>query len=602
MSVVESGVGRRGISEIIPEAMKGDEPSKASVIMARTTTKYYPNGAQTMRSDQNRTIQFRLASSELLDPMTTYLNLRVLAHHPKTRLEDYVHSVIQKAVLKAGGVEIESIDQVGLTHKMLAYASSPQQYVQHTAALCQGAWRFAPKVGQRMTVDHADGNVTVAPAIVNTIPIAASGSLYSENSYGHFPETNPLWNQGNTSNYDHGAGEVSRNRLGDRGIGYGTHYCIPLSEIFGFFKTSRYIPLFALGALDIELQFSPYNECMIEGPLARIHSGLAATNFHGVDVDIDSVGAGMNAAARGAGGEAVANQYRVYECRDIFISSDLCAADPVYTALMQRTVSETPTGITIPFTSMVTQQKTISNAGKNTISVNRGVSFLRSVVVGMRPTILVNEPKRQKSNFYYSDMFKSFQMHVGNKAFPQNKIDSTTQCYEELMKAFGLHNNIHSGSILSMSRYLGKEDPIRASSGDVYFDDQLVTWANAPAAGIPDDIQDPTRQHTHLFLLGLNCEKVSQSNVVSGINLRTSGFNLLLDIELQTPSEAKNELLTRYEMQDVNGTDTTAADQRKHVIRHKPSYAFSNYDIEVDCLLMIDKALSIVGDQVSVAE
>lgn len=591
MSLVESGQVKKGIGEIIPEALKGATADRASVIMGRTTTKYYPNGAQTLRSDQNRTIQFRLASSEMLDPMTAYLNLRVLAHNPKTRMEDYVHSIIQKAVLKVGGVEAENIDRVDLCHKLMAYATSPKQYYEHTAAVAQGAWKYAPRVGQRLRIDNGTAAVT---ALVPDVD--ASGSLYHDNSYPYFPETNPLWNQGHTSAIDAAGGVNVGNSLGGT-IGAGTHFAIPLSEIFGFFKTSKYIPLFVLGALDIELTFNSYAACMFEGTNARV-SATAAPLPSGVIVD-----------ALSGTDNVVPDAQRVYEVRDIAINVDTCAADPTYSMIVQQMASQSETGFEIPFTSMVSQQKTISNAGKNTISINRGVSFLRSVVVGMRPVVYVNEPKRQKSSFYYADTFKSFSMSIGNKRYPQNPITNTTQSYEELLKSFGLHNNIHSGSVLTPGRYHGKTDPIRGNQGAVFYDSDLMTYtdgarsnAGTPIAAGP--LIDTSRQFNQLFLLGLNTEKVLQSNVLSGVNLRMSGFNIVLDLELQTTSEALAELKSRHNIvlnaDPANAAAWTAI--KTEAARHKPSFCFYDYDVEVSTVLLIDKSISIRADQVSVAE
>lgn len=584
MSLVESGQVKKGIGEIIPEALKGATADRASVIMSRTTTKYYPNGAQTIRSDQNRTLQFRLASSEMLDPMTAYLNLRVLAHNPKTRMEDYVHSIIQKAVLKIGGVEAENVDRVDLCHKMMAYASSPQQYYAHTAAVMQGAWKYTPRIGQRLNVDNGAGAVNSGEPAVD-----AGGSLYHSSSYAYFPETNPLWNQGHAQAGAADADELS-NSLGDRTIGYGTHFAIPLSEIFGFFKTSKYIPLFVLGAIDIEITFNSYSACMFEGLVAQPDANVATA---------------VNLLADAA---EVPDAERVYEVRDIAINVDTCAADPTYSMIVQQMASQSETGLEIPFTSMVSQQKTISNAGKNTISINRGVSFLRSVVVGMRPVVYVNEPKRQKSSFYYADTFKSFSMSIGNKRYPQNPITSTTQSYEELLKSFGLHNNIHSGSVLTPDRYHGKSDPLRGIQGAIDYDAALMSYSNKGNAvtGVPlaAGLSEVSRQYNQLFLLGLNTEKVLQSNVLSGVNLRMSGFNIVLDLELQTTSEALAELASRNHVVVTAAPANAAAwlTIQKAAARHKPSFTFYDYDIEVTTVMLIDKAISVRADQVSVAE
>ncbi len=306
--IVESGTPSKGMGEIIPEVAKlGAGADRASVILSRTTTRYYPNGAQTIKSNANRTLQFRIAASSMLDPMTSYLTFRALAYDPRTRLEDYAHSFIQKAVLKCGGVEIENIDRVDLAHRMLAYATSPKQYYEHTAAACQGAWKYAPKAGCALYATDAAG----ATQGLARAGQASIGSATHPDSYPLFAEDNPLWNQGDVVCDDFtndAAIRGSTRTLGESSIGQGTHFQIPLSEIFSFFKTSKYIPLFCLGALDIELTMNDYSNCCFEGHCYAFN-GAADANYPLTRLDVRPIAP----AATGPrlNGNAVPNDRRV---------------------------------------------------------------------------------------------------------------------------------------------------------------------------------------------------------------------------------------------------------------------------------------------------
>ena len=577
--IVESGTPQKGMGEIIPEVAKlGAGADRASVILSRTTTRYYPNGAQTIKSNANRTLQFRIAASSMLDPMTSYLTFRALAHDPRTRLEDYAHSFIQKAVLKCGGVEIENIDRVDLAHRMLAYATSPKQYYEHTAASCQGAWKYAPKPGAALYGQAA----VEAPVQSNKLANNASvGAAIHPDSYPYFAEDNPLWNQGDAVT---GGGRS----LGASATGLGTHFQIPMSEIFGFFKTSKYIPLFCLGALDIELTMNDYANCCFEG---HCYAFGANTPSNALDTRTPTDGAALD-------GNAVPAPKRVYELRDIRLHTDLCDADPVFTMLITQMASQSATGLQIPFTSCVMQQKVISNAGRNTISINKGVSFLRSVVVAMRPLPLTNTPMRQKSNFMYGDTFSQYQMTIGNKLYPQNPISDTTESYVELLKSMGLHNNIASGSVLTKDIYTGRVDTLRSVAGGVLNDTARMTILGG-TAGQPIDnatLVDVDQQAKQQFLLGLNTEKVLQAGVLSGVNLRLSGFNIVLDLQLQTRTEALNELVSN------TGLAMNDNAHKPDAARLKPSLVWYDYDVEVNTLMLIDKSVSIRADQVSVAE
>ena len=578
--IVESGTPSKGMGEIIPEVAKlGAGADRASVILSRTTTRYYPNGAQTIKSNANRTIQFRIAASSMLDPMTSYITFRALAHDPRTRVEDYAHSFIQKAVLKCGGVEIENIDRVDLAHRMLAYATSPKQYYEHTAAACQGAWKYAPKAGAALYGTNAANAPVVSQKAANQAPV---GSTLHPDSYPYFAEDNPLWNQG---------AAVDDRTLGTSVIGQGTHFQIPLSEVFGFFKTSKYIPLFCLGALDIELTMNDYANCCFEGHVYKF-ANAGAANYPYNALDVRAVdGTALD-------GNAVAAAKRVYELRDIRIHTDLCDADPVFTMLITQMSSQSATGLQIPFTSCVMQQKVISNAGRNTISINKGVSFLRSVVVAMRPLPLTNTPMRQKSNFMYGDTFSQYQMTIGNKLYPQNPISDTTESYVELLKSMGLHNNIASGSVLTKDIYTGRTDTLKSVAGGVLDDTDRMSILGG-TAGTPlavGTLVDVDQQHKQQFLLGLNTEKVLQAGVLSGVNLRLSGFNIVLDLQLQTRTEALAELTAN------TGLAFTADTHKADAARLKPSLVWYDYDVEINTLMLIDKSVSIRADQVSVAE
>jgi hypothetical protein len=162
----------------------------------------------------------------------------------------------------------------------------------------------------------------------------------------------------------------------------------------------------------------------------------------------------------------------------------------------------------------------------------------------------------------------------------------------------GLHNNIASGSVLTKDIYTGRVDTLRAVAGGVLDDTDRMTLPGA-TAGTPlatGVIVDVQQQHKQQFLLGLNTEKVLQAGVLSGANLRLSGFNIVLDLQLQTKTEALAELTAN------TGLAMNADAHKVDAARLKPSLVWADYDTEVNTLMLIDKSVSIRADQVSVAE
>ncbi len=189
-------------------------------------------------------------------------------------------------------------------------------------------------------------------------------------------------------------------------------------------------------------------------------------------------------------------------------------------------------------------------------------------------------------------------MTIGNKLYPQNPISDTTESYVELLKSMGLHNNIASGSVLTKDIYTGRVDTLRSVAGGVLNDTARMTILGG-TAGLPIDnaaLVDVQQQAKQQFLLGLNTEKVLQAGILSGVNLRLSGFNIVLDLQLQTRTEALNELVAN------TGLAMTDDAHKVDAARLKPSLVWADYDVEVNTLMLIDKSVSIRADQVSVAE
>jgi len=600
-----------GLSEIIPESLKIAGADRASVVLARSTATYYPTGSQTIRSDQNRTTTIRLASSEFIDPATAYLNFRALVHNPKTRHDDFINSLIDRVVVRVGGVEVENITDYGSMYRLLAMPSMPHQHYQHTASLQQGAWRYVQREGQRLTVSSArvlqDGTTATYLDDLGVVCVAytAGGTSGMEpniylgsaitNGWGYSFTYNALWGQGNSSATDSAAVGDAKFSHGGSTIGRGSHFQIPLSELSGLMSTNKYLCLPLLGSVDLEITWAPYNKCMVE-------SHVTVADRNGIHEDITNA---AYVTAYGAAAAAVTNALRVYEVRDITVTVDTVAMDPTYSMFFQQLASQSQTGITIPFTSHVCQTKNFTPGGTQTLTYNKGVSFLKSVILGLRPSVLVNNPLRLKSDFYGADVFRSLQFELGGKSYPQNALTNTTATYQELMKAFNTHNNIHSGGLLSRDVYNG----YKGSNNNILTIDTAVmdfgTGASIPPSTTVMDRLVPLTPKQQ-FIMGMNYERVlGQPNVLSGVSMKTSGYNLLVNLGLQTKSEVEAELLAFHNVGAPAAGDSAQVilEKKEKASEFKPSWRyFSAYDVECLAVMVIDKAITLRMDTVSVAD
>lgn len=236
-------------NELIPSAVSADNAVVAvSTITRRSRQRLIPISGNsynvTLNSGAGQMISFNLSSaSQFVDPASAYVGFTCTVTTSGTSvLENGGLSVFNRAMLKVAGVLAEDI--VGANYKTdidLITECPRDLYDSNVSALC-GHWKY----------DN-----------INQVGIATSG--YGVGSFSDI-KTNLL-------------DAVIPAINSAEGTGVRTYY-IPLSHFFGMFKQQRYIPLFATGTVEIDLQLNTVGNAMFDGTTAANALGYALTNVN----------------------------------------------------------------------------------------------------------------------------------------------------------------------------------------------------------------------------------------------------------------------------------------------------------------------------------
>jgi len=122
--------------------LTGKAISMQEAIRNRSTERFRVQGGS-VYSDTNRTIQFRLTSSQYADMTTACLHYNLVKDSPLQLTEDLtVLSSIESARITIAGKEVERINQCRAL-KPIVYTSCSKEYYDTTLSMA-GAWKYKP--------------------------------------------------------------------------------------------------------------------------------------------------------------------------------------------------------------------------------------------------------------------------------------------------------------------------------------------------------------------------------------------------------------------------------------------------------------------------
>ena len=542
------------VGETIPAALRFPSAQKASVVQSRESACFYPTSGMSVRSDQNRNTIFRISSSSFLDPKQTYLSMRVSVPDHRVKIEDMVTSLISSMTLTVGGVEVESLQHVDDQVRLNVMNSCPREIYEGHFAATMGAWKQVrckranmyhgtAATGSTALTMVADG--AQAQAAVGTqaaINAFVMGQVWDDNAY-------PMADGENAFAVDW------------RGDGKKGHYVsIPLSLILGFFDTAQYIPLSFLGSIDLHISWQEFNKCCIVGKGFNRVAGVLTPE---TSDDTKTWGTDLPLVAD------VPAADRYYSIDDVTIKASLVDLDRSYLSMLGALISSSASGLSIGFESHSNQQLSFTPVSENTIYQSRGFSYLKKAFFALRNQKIASNPYLVKSNYCFGDSFRSCQIEVGSKLYPQYPIRQTTDAYEQLLIASDQHNNVDQAGLHSYESYHCRPNQF------------MTDVPMIPSETQAEPLFEPHRAPNQTFNLGMSFEKTGGKNLIDGVSLRLSGHSILLNLGLDPIAKTLN----------------TAELRKKY-----PNGALYGSQMQLISVLKVQKSLQLRQDAVSVSE
>ena len=467
------------VTEILPSQLNYSGASISSTVQQRSTATFHPVGTSVYGSAGQKNIQFRLTSSNYIDPATCYINARIKTNQAGEYFDDIpALSCIQRATLKVGGVLVESIDNCGVALKNLYYNSVSKNWHETAGSCMLGAWKGVPSMKAPLGFNGTGSDTQYLLESTNYQPAGTRpiGVLMSPNSLPY------LENDLKHSN--------------------GFEITLPLSFLFGYFRQKSYLPLRNLGEISVELTLEGYEKACFTGETFSDVATLSTNRSDGT----------------------ITPQNEKYEWSDVTITADSLLIDPVFVSLMDNLVGSAEGLITSFETYSCSTHPMVWQESQNVL-ISKGASHLRSVYFFMQPAALQNNKFCPKSDFYYGDRIISYQWQIGSDYYPLSRVERMSNAFCELQKALG-QNSTQRQNLISYDSYLGKK-------GAFGMDLQIT-----PDATDNDYVQQMKKLDyvaPSLFTIGVNTERVlGSADQLSGINSKLNGYQISLKMQMET--------------------------------------------------------------------
>jgi len=580
-------------SSVIPknlgDLLQGKVLNMTSAVRDRTTTKFRVQGSSNY-SNNNRTIQFRLTSSNYCDLSTATLHWKLKRDSTLQATEDLAMlSAIESARLLIGGKEVERVNNVRAL-KPIIYTKCSSDYYNTTLSLC-GAYKYRPcRTGVLATnasatsapnddsrANLSDNNYTIA------LPSAQSGT--NGQNVVLDPLRILLMPHTATSTTNFGTGSNNAN------LGYGTHsgtFGHPINSQATSYSNYRIaynnpVPSNLLGGLVLENSFNPYTGSLTDGfasqhigrtgdlsenqsmPLSLIF-GLCAKenslfplrNVGSIEIELNlapyeswflhkpitsTIGAGNAGVTRivdisntNRSNAVHVAGYDKYSIINPVITCDIVqCADSIVSRIDQMCSSDT--GFNMSFQSYSTISQPIEYQESITLNYLQGYSSLRDVYVSFQPAVGMN-PYYPKSDYTLGSRFLQSNLQVGSTNFPAQDIEGASEAYTELMKTYD-DSYGKPGGIIGYAEYIGQRTASLnagvAQTAGAMPSIAAAQWSDrnvgaCQVASIP--IMKPS-----CFLLGNSLQKVlHHGKTYSGLSTRSSGLGLTHNLKFKSPT------------------------------------------------------------------
>ena len=577
-------------TSIIPknlgDLMNGKVMNMTSAVRDRTTQKFRVQGSSTY-GNSNKTIQFRLTSSNYADLSTATLHWKLKRDSTLQATEDLAMlSAIESARVLIAGKEVERINNVR-SLKPIIYTKCSSDYYNTTLSLC-GTWKYRPC---RTGVLATNSTATSAPnddarATVANNNYTVNLPAGSEGNNGANILLDPLrimlipHTATSTTNF----GTNSNNQS----LGYGTHtgnFGHPTNSQATSYSSYRIaynnpVPSNLLGGMVLENSFANYSGSSTDGfstqkigrigdlseyqsmPLSLIfglcskqNSLFPLRNVGSVEVEINlapyeswwlhkpvTSGNGNAGVTRivditNTKNNAVhSSGYDKYSIINPTITCDIVqCADSIVSRIDQMCSSDT--GFNMSFQSYSTISQPMDYQESVSLNYLQGYSSLRDVYVSFQPAVGQN-PYYPKSDFYLGSRFVQSNLMVGSTNFPAQDIEGPSEAYTELMKTYDDEYG-KAGGLIGYAEYIGQRtcslNAGVAQTAGAMPSIAAAQWADRNVGAC--QVASIPIMKSSCFLLGNSLQKVLHGGkTYSGLSTRSSGLGLTHNLKWKSPT------------------------------------------------------------------
>lgn len=409
MSFGVSNLVGLNLKDRIPESSKlvGNAVDVQSVVVQRKTVKVPANNGSSF--SQNQTINVKLqSSSDFLIPSTGAINFYLTndtvvtaggAQSTTASFDDLASCVINRATLNVGGSQLENIQDVNKAINVLVYSHMNQAHYEHEAGLNLKSWKWNKGYNSGALPNYTPANLgsayVAAAANANLDAVVTSVTTVLDSLR---PDEKGV-----------AARQVNRATLVEHvaGVKQPIFVSIPLSYIYGMFRSNVLFPLAFVSDLQLEL---------------ITESAIKAIISTGVDT----------------AGYTITNPY---------VTMDVVTMSSDYMRVLQASFNSGDEALsyTLPVDTLSTSNQNNTGAGEKDLVFSKSTPFLKNIY--FRFSQIGDDSDVNK----YSISGQSYQLNASpllrlsmdTKVFPEyDFLRTPEEVYRHAQMALSQHSNV----------------------------------------------------------------------------------------------------------------------------------------------------------------
>ena len=548
MDLINQNV-EQGVSSSITGLRNKPTSYGSSIISRESGVRFYSTGSSVYNSRSNRQLTIKLSSTSYIDAASACLCFQLKPTSQFGQIPESDFALLwQSATLRVGGRILENIENCGDVMRPLFYMSNSSEVVKTmpghykfntvpTSILnvnAAGAVSGANVLGSTNTAVSFDvGAQAPVPGLSNQLPNSSS-LLLTGSGYLSLPEGAAWTRSINSNEYN--------NRLVHNVDNNGRFYCLPLSHLFGLFRSESFLPLRNMQSIQIDLVLPEYNKCFINPCTYGSGDNLTVDTTSFTNVDLSD-----------------------YSIVAPYVACDIITPSEGTISLIDQMASSSD-GLAILFDSYSTQKQTVPYNTSINLQTSKAYSHVRDSYLFLTPSQINNGSVclDGANQYLYGSRVQSHQTTIGSSNYPIQLADNSAHSLFLLKQALGHHDAKYS-SVLNHNMYLGL-NPGGCDNMDRAFFPSLdvATKANSTElykrAAVYQAALLPFSPHS-LYCIGASFEKSINKEggrSLSGVNTRLTSSQINFNINLRNivdqAATEPNSAVSRYSIDCIAGT------------------------------------------------